>query len=119
MTVTVTRVTGSKQMAQQSTQVGPRQRAFLGGINKGTVIVQVNDYLSPKAPHPGVVVNLMNGPSSPLSDTTDAGGTVTFPGLDPASGSTYYDIVVPTFGGGWIALPDAAATHFSSPPAEN
>ncbi len=79
VTVTVTRVTGSKQMAQQSTQVGPRQRAFLGGINKGTVIVQVNDYLSPKAPHPGVVVNLMNGPSSPLSDTTDAGGTVTFP----------------------------------------
>lgn len=116
VTVTVTRVTGSKQMAQQSTQVGPRQRAFLGGINKGTVIVQVNDYLSPKAPHPGVVVNLMNGPSSPLSDTTDAGGTVTFPGLDPASGSTYYDIVVPTFGGGWIALPDAAATHFQLSP---
>ena len=112
VTVTVFRVTDSKQMAQQSTQVGPRQRALFGGINKGTVQVQVNDYLSPMAPHPGVVVNLNNGPSSPLTDTSDAAGSVIFPGLDPASGSTYYDLVVPTFGGGWIALPDPATTHF-------
>ena len=112
VTVTVLRARDSKLMAQQSTQVGPRQRALLGGINKGTVKVLVNDYLSPKAPHPGVVVNLNNGPSSPLSDTTDASGMVIFPGLDPASGSAYYDLVVPTFGGGWIALPDPATTHF-------
>ena len=113
VTVTVFRTTDSKQMTQQSTQVGPRQRAALGGINKGTVQVQVNDYLSPKGPHPGVVVNLINGPSSPVSDTTDSSGAVIFPGLDPASGSTYYDLVIPTFGGGWIALPDAATTHFN------
>jgi hypothetical protein len=112
VTVTVFRARDSKQMTQQSTQVGPRQRALLGGINKGTVRVQVLDYLSPKNPHPGVTVNLDNGPSSPVSDTTDSGGYVTFPGLDPASGSTYYDLVVPTFGGGWIPLPDATTTHF-------
>ncbi len=112
VTVTVVRARDSKQLSTQSTQVGPRQRALFGGINKGTVKVQVVDYLSPKNPHPDVAVNLNNGPSSPVSDTTDSGGYVIFPGLDPASGSTYYDLVVPSFGGGWIALPDAGTTHF-------
>ena len=46
--VTVSRARDSKLMAQQSTQVGPRQRACLGGINKGTVIVQVQRLLEPE-----------------------------------------------------------------------
>jgi type II secretory pathway pseudopilin PulG len=112
VTVSVFRATDSKRLTQQSTVISPRQKVALGGINKGTVVALVQDYLSPKNPHPGVTVNLSNGPSSPLSDATDSSGKVTFPRLDPATGSTYYDLVVPTFSGGWIALPDAATTHF-------
>ena len=123
VTVTVFRATDSKQLATQSTEVGPRQRAALGGINLATVDVTVQDYLSPQSPHPGVTVNLVNGPSSPLTDTTDGAGNVTFPALTAATGSTYYDLVVPSFGGGWIPLPDAATTHFqlaagASPPTK-
>ena len=106
--------------AQQSTQVGPRQRAALGGINKGIVNVQVTGYPPETSPFPNVLVRLNNGPSSPLADTTDAAGTVRFPALDPATGSSYYDLVVPSFNG-YILLPDPSTTHFqlaagSSPP---
>jgi len=123
VTVMVFRASDSKQLAQQSTEVGPRQRVAFGGINLGTVTALVQDYLSPKSPHPGVTVNLANGPSSPLTDTTDGAGKVVFPTLTAATGSTYYDLVVPSFGGGWIALPDAATTHFqlaagASPPTK-
>ena len=110
VTVTVTRTRDSKQMTQQSTQIGPRQRAPYGGINKGIVNAQVQDYFT-AAPMPGVLVNLNNGPSSPLADTTDSGGLLRFPALDPATGSTYYDLVVAPFNG-YILLPNPAATHF-------
>ena len=61
------------------------------------------------------------GPAPPLSDSSDAAGYVRFPALSPASGSTYYDLVVPTFNG-YILLPDPA-THFqlaagSTPPTK-
>ena len=38
------------------------------------------------APVPDVVVALINGPSSPLGDTTDAGGLLRFPALDSDHG---------------------------------
>ncbi len=112
VTITVNRASDNKQLSQQSTQVGPRQRAAFGGINLGAVLVQVIDFLSPKNPHPGVTVNLNNGPSSPLADMTDGAGKITFPGLTPTSGSQHYDLDVPTFDGGWIYLPDPTTTHF-------
>ena len=109
--VTVSRARDSKQLTQQSTQVGPRQRAALGGINKGIVNVQVTGYPPETAPFPDVLVRLDNGPSSPLADTTDVAGAVRFPALDPATGSSYYDLVVPSFNG-YILLPDPSVTHF-------
>ena len=45
-----------------------------GGINKGIVNVTGAGLLRPNAPIPDVLVNLNNGPSSPLGDTTDAAG---------------------------------------------
>ena len=119
--VTVSRSRDSKVLSTQSTQVGPKQRAAFGGINKGVVNVQVQDFFT-NTPFPNAVVNLDNGPSSPLSDTTDAAGTVRFPALDPATGSTYYDLSVPSFSG-YILLPDPTVTHFqlaagSTPPTK-
>jgi type II secretory pathway pseudopilin PulG len=111
--VKVSRARDSKQLTEQSTQVGPRQRAAFGGINKGIVNVRVEGYPPENTPFPDVLVRLNNGPSSPLADTTDAAGTVRFPGLDPATGSAYYDLVVPSFNG-YILLPpnDPTVMHF-------
>jgi len=113
--VTVSRTSSSKQLSSQSTQVGPRQRAAFGGINKGIVLVQVQDYLT-NAPFPNVMVNLLNGPSSPLGDTTDAAGLI-FPALTATTGSVYYDLVVPPFSG-YIMLPEPSITHFQLAPGE-
>lgn len=119
--VTVSRARDSKVLTAQSTQVGPRQRAAFGGINLGIVNVQMQDYYT-NAPFPGTVVNLNNGPSSPLTDTTDTAGALRFPALLPATGSTYYDLVVPSFNG-YILLPNPTVTHFqlaagSTPPTK-
>ena len=113
--VTVSRTSNSKQLSSQSTQVGPRQRAAFGGINKGIVLVQVQDFMT-NAPLPNVVVNLLNGPSSPLGDTTDAAGLI-FPALTATTGSIYYDLVVPPFSG-YIMLPEPSVTHFQLAPGE-
>ncbi len=85
VTVTVFRARDSKVLSVQSTQIGPRQRAPYGGINKGIVNVQVQDFY-PNAPRGGVLVNLSNGPSSPLADTSDSGGTDSVPGARPGDG---------------------------------
>ena len=108
--VTVLRARDSKVLSTQSTQVGPRQRAALGGIDKGIVNATVQDYLT-NALFPGTLVRLSNGPSSPLGDTTDVSGAVRFPGLTAATGPNYYDLVVPDFNG-YIQLPDPTVTHF-------
>ncbi len=109
--VTVLRARDSKVLSTQSTQVGPRQRAFLGGIDKGIVNATVQGYYT-NAPFPGTIVRLNNGPSSPLADTTDAGGAARFPGLTAATGLQFYDLVVPDFNG-YIQLPDPSVTHFN------
>lgn len=119
--VSVLRAKDSKVLSTQSTQVGPRQRAAFGGINKGIVNATVQGYYT-NLPFAGATVRLNNGPSSPLGDTTDAGGAVRFPGLAPATGSTFYDLVVPDFNG-YIQLPDPSVTHFNlaageTPPAK-
>ncbi len=110
VTVKVFRTRDAKLMTQQSTQIGPRQRAPYGGINKGIVNAQVQYYYL-NTPAPDVLVNLNNGPSSPLADTSDSGGLLRFPALDPATGSTYYDLVIAPFAG-YILLPDPTTTHF-------
>jgi prepilin-type N-terminal cleavage/methylation domain-containing protein len=108
--VTVSRARDGRRLSQQSTQVGPRQRAAFGGIGKGIVNVQVVDYVT-GTPFSDTLVRLNNGPSSPLGDRTDASGAVRFPGLTAATSPTYYDIVVPP-SGGYEAVPDPSTTHF-------
>lgn len=110
VTVTVFRARDAKLMTQQSTQIGPRQRAPYGGINKGIVNAKVQ-YFYLNTPAPDVLVALNNGPSSPLADRSDSGGLLRFPALDPATGSTYYDLVIAPFSG-YILLPDPTTTHF-------
>ena len=121
--VTVSRARDAKVLTMQSTQVGPRQRAAFGGINLGIVNVQVLDYYYEHAvPGHRRQSHQRAHASSPLSDSSDAAGYVRFPALSPASGSTYYDLVVPTFNG-YILLPDPTTTHFqlaagSTPPTK-
>ncbi len=112
VTVTVLRASSGKQLSQQSTQIGPRQRAPFGGIDKGTVIVTVQDYLAPSNPRPGIPVNLTTGPSATLSDVTDGSGQITFPSLDPtpSSGPTAnYGLSLPV-SAGYVVLPIPVST---------
>ncbi len=108
--VTVSRSSTSKVLATQSTQIGPRQRAALGGIDKGVVNARVQVFYT-NAPLPNAPVRLENGPSSPLSDTTDASGDIRFPGLTATGTAQFYDLVAPD-NNGYIQLPDASVTHF-------
>ena len=76
--------------------------AAAGGVRRhqqGNRQRQVQDYLHERAVPERRRSSLHNGPSSPLGDTTDAAGAVRFPALDAATGSTYYDLVVPPFNG--------------------
>jgi hypothetical protein len=80
-----------------------------------TIQAKVVDYGSNTAVS-GVTVSLATGPSAPASDTSDAGGNITFSGLDPnpTSGPTaYYDLSV-TPPAGYVALSDTVSPQ---PPA--
>jgi hypothetical protein len=112
--VTVQRASDSKVLSKQTTFVGPANTSSYGGVTLGIVKAQVVD-MGNSTPAAGVTVSLGTGPSAPLSDTTDATGTVIFPALTPTSGSGYYDLSL-TPPAGYVALSDdvspSAAAHF-------
>jgi Tfp pilus assembly protein PilV len=102
--VTVTRTSDSKVLAQAVTYVAPKKQSSQTtaavsatvtdiGNNQsqsGTVLENVNVTLTPPVGLSPAI------PSGPESDTTDASGTVSFPGLTPTSGSQLYTVGIAT-----------------------
>jgi len=107
--VKITRDTDGKVLAQATTMLAPKKRP---SQTTATISAQVID-VGNNAVVPGVEVDLGTGPSAPVSDVTDSGGKVTFPGLtpNPTSGSqAYYDLsVVPP--PGYVALSDTVSPN--------
>ncbi len=100
VTVTITRTSDSKVLAQAVTYVAPKKQSSQTtaaveatvtdiGNNQsqsGTVLDNVNVTLTPPVGLSPAI------PSGPESDTTDASGTVSFAGLTPTSGSQLYTV---------------------------
>ena len=120
ITVTITRNSDGKQLAQMVAYIAPPLRA---AGNTATLNPTVIDYGN-NTPVPGTTVNLSTGPSAPSSDVTDSAGKVQFAGLtaNPTSGSqAYYDLsVVPP--SGYQILSDTvspnAAAHVQLSPSQ-
>jgi type II secretory pathway pseudopilin PulG len=115
ITVWVTRNSDGKTLAQATTNLAPKN---LPSQSTATIKAAVSDYGAAGTPMQGVQVNLATGPSAPESCTTDASGSVTFPGLtpNPTTGSqAYYDLSV-TPPAGYQVLSDDAA---GQPPVHN
>jgi type II secretory pathway pseudopilin PulG len=115
ITVWVTRNSDSKTLAQATTYLAPKN---LPSQSTATIKAAVSDYGAAGTPMQGVQVNLGTGPSAPESCTTDASGSVTFPGLapNPTSGAqAYYDLSL-TPPAGYQVLSDDAA---GQPPVHN
>jgi hypothetical protein len=115
VSVWVTSNPTGQTLAQATTNLAPTN---LPSQSTATIKAAVSDYGAAGTPMQGVQVNLATGPSAPESCTTDASGSVTFPGLtpNPTSGSqAYYDlsVVPPT---GYQVLSDDAA---GQPPVHN
>ena len=89
--VTVTVASGSTQLAQDVTFIAPDTSADQGTLGQASITLNVTDMGYGRAGQPasGVAISLLNGPSSPLSDQTDASGTVTFAGLTYNSSGSY------------------------------
>jgi type II secretory pathway pseudopilin PulG len=122
VTVTVTRVSDSKQLTKEVTYVAPPGSSPYGGVNATIIKATVVDYAL-NTPIPNATVNLATGPSAPRGDVTDSAGSVVFPALtaNPTSGAqAYYDIsaVAP----GYTTLKDdvspAAAAHAQLAPGQ-
>jgi Tfp pilus assembly protein PilV len=98
LTVTITRNSDGRQLAQMVAYIAPPLRA---AGNTATINTTITDY-GDNTPVPGSTVNLATGPSAPSSDTTDSAGKVQFAGLTPnptSGGQAYYDLsVVPPSG---------------------
>jgi type II secretory pathway pseudopilin PulG len=115
ITVWVTRNSDGKTLAQATTNLAPKN---LPSQSTATIKAAVSDYGAAGTPMQGVQVNLATGPSAPESCTTDASGSVTFPGLtpNPSTGAqAYYDLSV-TPPAGYQVLSDDAA---GKPPVHN
>ena len=114
VTVTVTRSDG-KQLAQMVTFVSDANSST--GINDTEIDLSVLD-LGTNSPVSGQDVNLTTGPSAPLTDTTDAAGSIIFPALtaNPTSGATaYYNLgLTPLAGYTLLKDDDIAQTPSSS-----
>jgi Tfp pilus assembly protein PilV len=99
VTVSITRNSDGKTLAQGTTNLAPGQEA---SQTTATIDAAVSDYGAPGTPMQNVQVNLATGPSAPASCLTNASGSVTFPGLtaNPTTGSqAYYDLsIVPPAG---------------------
>lgn len=106
------------------THVSPPGRSPYGGLNNAIINVKVQDMgLAQNDLVQGALVNLDSGPSSPLSDTSDANGLVTFPQLtpNPVSGpNAYYDITATKTG--FVTYfedrPPGAAAHVQVAPSQ-
>ena len=108
VTVTVTRVSDGKRLAQGVTYIAPPSRAPLGGLNNAIINATVVDFgLQTLPPIGDVTVGLSS--TSPLvsrSDTTSQTGLVSFAALTPnPSSGDYYSLTVtpPT---GFVVLKD-------------
>ncbi|HEY0417258.1 MAG TPA: hypothetical protein VGC78_12820 [Gaiellaceae bacterium] len=120
ISVTITRNSDGKQLAQLVTYVAPPLRA---AGNTATINATVTD-VGNNTPVPGSTVALSTGPSAPASDVTDSAGKVQFTGLtaNPTSGSqAYYDLAV-TPPSGYQVLSDTvspnAAAHVQLSPTQ-
>jgi type II secretory pathway pseudopilin PulG len=106
--VWITRNSDGATLAQGTTFLAPGQES---SQTTATIQAAVSDYGAAGTPMQGVQVNLATGPSAPASCTTNASGSVTFPGLtaNPTSGSqAYYDLSI-TPPAGYQVLSDDAA----------
>lgn len=120
VTVTITRNSDGRQLAQLVTFVAPPVRA---AGNTATINATVIDYGN-NQPVPGSTVSLATGPSAPASDVTNSAGQVQFAGLtaNPTSGpQAYYDLSV-TPPSGYAVLSDTmspnAAAHVQLSPTQ-
>ncbi len=115
ISVWVTRNSDSKTLAQATTYLAPTN---VPSQSTATIKAAVSDYGAAGTPMQGVQVNLATGPSAPESCTTDASGSVTFPGLtpNPTSGAQAYYNLSLTPPAGYQVLSDDAA---GQPPVHN
>jgi type II secretory pathway pseudopilin PulG len=106
------------------THLSPPGRSPFGGLNNATINVKVQDMgLAENDLVQGALVRLDTGPSSPLTDTSDANGLVTFPQLtpNPTSGpDSHYDITATK--SGFVTYfedrPPGAAAHVQVAPSQ-
>jgi Tfp pilus assembly protein PilV len=108
VTVSITRNSDGRVLAQGVTNVAPGQ---LASQTTATIQAAVSDYGAAGTPMENVPVNLATGPSAPASCLTDASGSVTFPGLtaNPTTGAqAYYDLSI-TPPAGYQVLSDDAS----------
>ncbi len=92
--VTITRLQGGRQLAQEVTYIPPPGKGSYAGLSQAVIKAQVID-MDLNQPVPGATVSLATGPSAPRADTTDSTGSVIFPDLTPnptSGGQAYYDL---------------------------
>jgi prepilin-type N-terminal cleavage/methylation domain-containing protein len=91
---------------------GPGQSTTLRLYKPGSINATLTDATMPAVIPSGVQVNLANGPSAPLTATSDSAGKVAFASLVPNPSGSFYDLSV---GSGWTVLSTdatpAAPTH--------
>jgi prepilin-type N-terminal cleavage/methylation domain-containing protein len=111
VTITVTRSSDGKVMAQMVTYVADVNGGT--GVADAEIDLQVLD-IGSNTPLAGQDVNLTTGPTAvaaggSMTDTTDSGGNIIFPALlaNPVSGPTaYYDLKMPSPLSGYTLLKD-------------
>lgn len=108
VTVTVTRVSDGRRLAQGVSYVAPPSRAPLGGLNNAIINATVVDFGDQALPPVGdATVGLTS--SSPLanrSDTTSQTGLVSFAALTPNPTATDYYTLAVTPPTGFVVLKD-------------
>jgi type II secretory pathway pseudopilin PulG len=105
VTVTITRNSDGRQLAQEVTNIAPPVKA---SQSEGTIVASVID-IGNNTVVPNATMNLTNGPSGTESDTTDTSGSVTFAGLTPTTtGQPFYTVGV-TPPAGYDVLSDTTA----------
>ena len=108
-TVTITRNSDGRQLAQEVTNIAPPVKA---SQSEGTIIASVVD-IGNNTVVPNVTTGIANGPSGSESDSTDSSGSVTFAGLTPTTtGQPYYTVGV-TPPAGYVVLSDTTAPSSS------
>jgi hypothetical protein len=91
--VTITRTSDGDVLATKTTDVSNLTGLADGGSDYLDIRRTVVDMSSGTPGISGATVSLANGPSAPLSGTTDSTGYIVFPLLEPnTSSSNYYDI---------------------------